>query len=134
MLQMTAERAEGDYGEYAEREEAALSLALSVVTLHCKSMRMRCHSKYLVHVYVVHVLNISVSEHFLFLRCISLRFSLVFPSLVYCGSSRNCVQVFVLVAASVAFYSLSAFCFLLSAALLMVAPFYFEINKVAKRA
>lgn len=115
MLQMTAERAEGDYGEYEEREEAALSLALSVVTLHCKSMRMRCHSKYLVHVYVVHVLNISVSEHFLFLRCISLRFSLVFPSLVYCGSSRNCVQVFVLVA-EVAFCSLSllsAFYFLL---------------------
>lgn len=87
-------------------------------------------------------LNIAVSEHFLFLRCISLRFSLVFPLavvvvaalLVYCGSSGNCVQVFVLVLLLLFAVAASRSCFLLTAALLMVAPFYFEINKVAKRA
>lgn len=49
MLQMTAERAK------ESKKQKMLYPSLSSVTLHCKSMRMRCRSKYSVHVYVVHV-------------------------------------------------------------------------------
>lgn len=115
---MTAERAK------ASKKQKMLSPSRSLcVPLHCTVKVCVCvavlSTRYMCMLYTF--LNIAVSEHFLFLRCISLRFSLVFPLavvvvaaalLVYCGSSGNCVQVFVLVLLLVA-VAASRSCFLL---------------------
>lgn len=94
-----------------------LSLALHCTVKVCVWVAV-LSTRYMCMLYTF--LNIAVSEHFLFPRCISLRFSLVFPLavvvvaalLVYCGSSGNCVQVFVLVLLLVA-VAASRSCFLL---------------------
>lgn len=133
MLQMTAERAK------ASKKQKMLSPSLSSVTLHCKSMRMGCRSKYSVHVYVVHVSQHCCKRTF-FIS--SLHFTSLFTSFsssCCCCCCSPCLLWLVWkLCASICTCSSSCCCCgqqkLLSAALLMVAPFYFEINKVAKRA